>query len=303
MADYTAACWDKVPERAPLFTVYHIALSHQEEIWRAWMPEIKTFLPKVAIIFLEFTSLLEGEERARIARHFNDVAQGRAAPFVHRTDFSKPTLSWHTLEEFIQNTGKKIYLEEMPARAAELYERHGEALHASVDLFFHRRYREAGEKYREAMELQLQEIELRDAEISNQLDAIIERERGDVLLILGGDHAPAFTHTKARLIRWEPRPYLNLARELVDSVRTLPEADLEEFLFRRIGLFWVEGYWEEAGEAGINAIERAIQILDELPLPSLTELYDFITAGKRGDAFFRAILWLKRAGALREEWL
>jgi len=32
-------------------TVYHIAIPHQEEIWREWLPEIERFLPEVEIIF------------------------------------------------------------------------------------------------------------------------------------------------------------------------------------------------------------------------------------------------------------
>jgi hypothetical protein len=54
-------------------------------------------------------------------------------------------------------------------------------------------------------------------------------------------------------------------------------------------MFWVEGYWEASGEAGIKAIERAIKILNSVPIPRLKEMYDFITEGKREDAFFRAI--------------
>jgi len=32
-------------------TVYHIAIPHQEEIWREWMPEIEKFLLRVEIFF------------------------------------------------------------------------------------------------------------------------------------------------------------------------------------------------------------------------------------------------------------
>ena len=55
-----------------------------------------------------------------------------------------------------------------------------------------------------------------------------------------------------------------------------------------------------AGESGIEAIERAIRILDSVPIPRLKELYDFINEGKRADAFFRAMLWLKREGFIKE---
>jgi len=44
-----------------------------------------------------------------------------------------------------------------------------------------------------------------------------------------------------------------------------------------------------SGESGIEAIERAIRILDSIPIPRLKELHDFINEGKRADAFFRAI--------------
>ena len=285
------------PDQAQV-TVYHIAIPHQEEIWREWVPGIEKFLPKVEIIFMEFTTVLENSERERIENHFNELAQGRVPPRFHPVDL-KPTLSWRTLEEFIHNTGKKVFLEKMPAIAGEIYERHREALREKVDLFFKRSYEEAGKKYREAMELQMKEIELRDAEIGRQLDELVEKERGDILLLLGEDHSPSLG--KAKLVRWEPRRYKNLAREIGDSVRKLTAKELEELLFRRIGMFWIEGYWEASGEAGIKAIERAIRILDSIPLSQLEEMYDFITEGKRADAFFRAILWLKREGFITEE--
>lgn len=281
-------------EQAQVFTVYHIAIPHQEEIWRVWLPEIEKFLPKVEIIFVEFTTILEDEERERIEKHFNELSQGRASPYFHPANFSKPTLSWTTVEDFIHNTRKKIFLEKMPEIAGEIYEMHEEALREKVDLFFKRRYKEAGKKYQEAMELQMNEIEIRDAEIGRQLDKIVEREKENVLLLLGEDHSPSTK--KAKIVRWEPRKYKNLAREISDSVRELNDKELEDLLFRRIGMFWVEGYWEASGEAGIKAVERAIKILDSIPVSRLKELYDFITEGKREDAFFRAVLWLKREG-------
>jgi len=280
-------------------TVYHIAIPHQEAIWREWIPEIEKFLPEVDIIFMEFTTLLENAQRERIANHFNELSQGKVPPRLHPVDVLNPALSWATLEEFIHNTGKKVYLEKMPAIACEMYMRHEAALRENVELFFRRSYKEAGRKYREAMELQLKEIELRDAEISRQLDEIGDRDRGNILLLLGEDHSPS--PRKAKLVRWEPRKYTNLAREIGDAVLALKDEELEELLFRRTGMFWVEGYWEAAGEAGIIAIERAIQILDSIPLSRLKELYDFITEGKRVDAFVRAILWLKREGFIKEE--
>ncbi len=277
--------------------VYHIAIPHQEEIWREWMREIEKFLPQVEIIFLEFTTILENGERERIEKHFNELSQGKVSPYVHSADFLKPTLSWTTVEEFIHNTRKKIFLEKMPEIAGEVYDRHREALREKVELFFKRRYKEAGKKYQEAMELQMKEIEIRDVEIGRQLDEIAEREKWNVLLLLGEDHSPS--SRKAKIVRWEPRKYKNLAREISDSIRDLNEKELEELLFRRIGLFWVEGYWEASGEAGIKAVERAIQILDSIPISRLKEMYDFITEGKRADAFFRAILWLKREGFIK----
>jgi len=45
-----------------------------------------------------------------------------------------------------------------------------------------------------------------------------------------------------------------------------------------------------SGESGIEAIERAIRILDSIPIPRQKELHDFINEGKRADAFFCAIL-------------
>jgi len=80
------------------------------------------------------------------------------------------------------------------------------------------------------MELQMKEMEIRDAEISRQLDEIIEREKGDILLMLGEDHCPS--SKKAKMVRWEPRNYRNLAREISDSVRNLNKNELEELLFR-----------------------------------------------------------------------
>jgi hypothetical protein len=280
-------------------TVYHIAIPHQEEIWRRWAFEIEKFLPRVEIILLEFTTVLENGERKRIEHHFNELSQGKASPRLHPMDVLNPALSWATLEEFIHNTRKRIYLEKMPALAGELYERHDEALRENVALFFQRSYGEAGKKYREAMELQLNEIELRDAEIARQLDEIGGREGGNILLLLGEDHSPS--PVQAKLERWEPRRSKNLAREIGDAVRALRAEELDELLFRRIGMFWVEGYWEAAGEAGITAIERAIRIIDSIPRAQLKELYDFITEGKRADAFFRAILWLKREGFITED--
>jgi hypothetical protein len=286
------------PDQAQV-TVYHIAIPHQEEIWREWVPEIEKFLPKVELIFMEFTTVLENSERERIENHFNELAQGRMPPRFHPVDFLKPILSWTTLEEFVHNTEKKVVVEKMPAIAGAIYERHREALREKVDLFFKRRYGEAGKKYRESMELQMKEIELRDAEIGRQLDELVEKERGNILLLLGEDHCPS--PGKAKIVRWEPREYKNLAREIRDAVRELTAKELEELLFRRIGMFWIEGYWEASGEAGIKAIERAIRILDSIPLSQLEELYDFITEGKRADAFFRAILWLKREGFITED--
>ena len=285
-------------KRAAQVTVYHIAIPHQEEIWSKWVPVIKKFLSKVQIIFLEFTSVMENSERERIENHFNKLAQGREPPRLHPLDL-RPTLSWRTVEEFIHNTGKKVFLEKMPVITAEIYERHEEALRDKVDLFFKRRYEEAGKKYREAMELQMREIELRDAEIDRQLDELAEQERGDILLLLGEDHSPS--PRKAKLVRWEPRRYKNLALEIRDAVRELTDKELNELLFRRIGMFWIEGFWEASGEAGIEAIERAIRILDSIPISRLEELYNFIAGGKRVDAFFRAILWLKREGFIKEE--
>ncbi len=290
---------EKAKSQAQVFTVYHIAIPHQEEIWQEWKTEIETFLPKVDIIFLEFTTVLENEERERIEQHFNELAQGNAPPYFHSVDLSRPILSWTSIEDFIHRTRKRIFLEKMPELAADLYRRHDEALRENADLFFQRRYTDAGKKYQEAMELQMNEIELRDAAISRQLDEIVEREEGNILLMLGEDHSPSTTN--AELVRWEPKPYRNLAREITDAVRDLPGNELEELLFRRIGMFWVEGYWEASGEAGINAIEKAIHILDTMPLSKLKELYDFITKGKRADAFFRAMLWLKRNGFVTEE--
>lgn len=150
---------DEEQEQARVFTVYHIAIPHQEEIWREWMPEIEKFLPKVEIIFLEFTTILENGERERIEKQFNELSQGRALPYFHSEDFLKPTLSWTAVEEFIHNTSKKIFLERMPGIAGEVYDRHREALREKVELFFKRRYKEAGKKYEEAMELQMKEIE------------------------------------------------------------------------------------------------------------------------------------------------
>ena len=281
-------------EEQARITVYHIAIPHQEEIWTEWVSEIEKFLPKVGIIFVEFTTILEDVERERIEKHFNELSQGKESPYFHSADFSKPTLSWTTVEDFIHNTRKKIFLERMPRIAGEIYDRHRDALREKVDLFFKRRYKEAGKKYQEAMELQMKEIKIRDAEIGRQLDKIVEREKENILLLLGEDHSPSTK--KAKIVRWEPRKYKNLAREMCDSVRELNEKELEELLFRRIGMFWIEGYWETSGEAGIKAIERAIKILDSIPVSRLKELYDFITEGKREDAFFRAILWLKREG-------
>jgi hypothetical protein len=73
----------------------------------------------------------------------------------------------------------------------------------------------------------------------------------DILLLLGEDHSPS--SKKAKIVRWEPKEYKNLARGIGDS-RDLTNKELEDLLFRRIGMFWVEGYWEAAGEAGIKAI-------------------------------------------------
>jgi hypothetical protein len=288
---------EPVQEQAPV-SIYHVAIPHQEEIWREWLPEIEKFLPRVGIIFLEFTMILEHGERKRVEKHFNELAQGVASPHFHPVDFLQPILSWNTIEAFILNTRKKIFLENMPALASEFYEKHCKALQEEVELFFMRRYTEAGEKYREAMELQMQELELRDAAIGKQLDEIVERERGDVLLLLGEDHNPS--SKKAHMVRWEPRVYANLARELTDACCDVTEKEFEELLFRRIGMFWIEGYWEVSGEAGIKALERAIRILDSISIPRLKELYDFITGGKRSDAFFRAMLWLKREGFIEE---
>jgi hypothetical protein len=292
---------DETQERASAFTVYHMALPHQEEIWGEWRAEIETFLPKVELIFLEFTTILENGKREQVEKHFNELAQGLASPYFHSLDFLRPALSWTTVEAFIHNTRKRIFLENMPEIAAEIYERHCEALQEKADLFFERRYTKAGEKYREAMALQMKEMEIRDAEISRQLDEIIEREKGDILLLLGEDHCPS--SKKAKMIRWEPRKYRNLAREISDSVCNLNKNELEELLFRRIGMFWVEGYWEQSGEAGVKAIERAINILDSIPISRLKDMYDFITGGKREEAFFRAILWLKRERAIKDEWV
>ncbi len=280
-------------------TVYHIAIPHQDEIWRGYLPEIEKFLPEVEIVFMEFTTPLEDRERERIEWYFNELAQGKVLPRFHPQDFLRPILSWTTLEEFIYNTNKEVFLEKIPQLAVEIYERHCAALRCKADLFFERKYEEACRKYREAMELQMEEIELRDEEISKQLDELADRGRGNILLLLGEDHSPL--PKRAKLVRWEPRAYRNLAREVMDAVRELSEEELGDFLFRRIGLFWVEGYWEESGEPGIEAIERAIRILDSIPVSQLKELYDFITGGKRADAFFRAILWLKRAGFIKEE--
>ncbi len=280
-------------------TVYHIAIPHQEEIWREWASEIEKFLPKVGIIFIEFTTPLGDTERSAVERHFNELAQGKVLPRFYPQDFFRPILSWTTLEEFIYNTKKKVFLEEIHPLAVEIYERHCEALRGKADLFFERKYEEACRKYREAMELQMEEIELRDAAIGKQLDEIADSERRDIILLLGEDHRP--TPKKAKLVRWEPRKYKNLAMEVMDAVRELSEEELEDFLFRRIGMFWVEGYWEESGEPGIEAIERAIRILDSIPIPRLKELYDFITEGRREDAFYRAILWLKSEGFIKED--
>ncbi|HID20673.1 MAG TPA: hypothetical protein EYP28_07060 [Methanophagales archaeon] len=282
-------------------TVYHIAIPHQEELWREWMPEIEKFMPKVRILFLEFTTLLDKGERERIEKHFNFLSQGKVLPYFHSEDFLKSTLSWTTVEEFLYNTRKKIFLENMPGIAGVIYDRHNEALREKVDLFFERRFKEAGKKYQEAMELQMKEIKIRDEAIGRQLDEIIETEKGNILLLLGEDHSPS--SKKAKIVRWESKEYTNLAREISDSVRDLNEKELEELLFRRIGMFWVEGYWEKSGEAGIKAIERAIKILNSVPIPRLKEMYDFIVEGKREDAFFRAILWLKREGFITDEWL
>ena len=158
--------------KAQVFTVYHIALPHQEKIWQEWQVEIEQFLPKVGILFLEFTTVLENAERERIERHFNAVAQGLESPYCHSVGFLNPTLSWATVEAFIQQTRKRIFLERVPELAAGRYEQHTKALRASADLFFTRRYAEAGEKYREAMEQQLKEIEIRDTEISRQLETL-----------------------------------------------------------------------------------------------------------------------------------
>ena len=215
------------------------------------MPEIEKFLPRVEIIFLEFTTILESGEREMVEKHFNELSQGKVSPYFHSVDFSKPTLSWTTVEEFIHNTRKKIFLERMPGIAGEIYDRHRDALREKFDLFFKRRYNEAGKKYQEAMELQMKEIEIRDAEISRQLDEIIEREQENILLLLGEDHSSS--SKKAKIVRWEPKEYKNLAREIGDS-RELRNKELEDLLFRRIGMFWVEGYWEAAGEAGIKGI-------------------------------------------------
>jgi len=280
-------------------TVYHIAIPHQEEIWREWAWEIEKFLPEVEIIFLEFTTILENGERGRIEKHFKELSQGKVSPYFHLADFLRPTLSWTTVEEFIHNTRKEIFLEKMPEIAGEVYDRHREVLREKADLFFKRRYKEAGKKYQEAMELQMKEIAIRDAEIGKQLDEIIEREKRNVLLLLGEDHSPSSRN--AKIVRWEPKKYKNLAREISDSARYLNEKELEDLLFRRSGMFWVEGYWEASGEAGIKAIERAIHILDSVPISRLKEMYDFITEGKREDAFFRAILWLKREGFIEGE--
>ena len=96
-------------------TIYHIAIPHQEEIWNEWVSEIEKFLRKVDVIFLEFTTILEPRARERIEKHFNDLSQGVSPPSLHPVDFLKPTLSWATVEEFIYNRRKKIYLEQMPA--------------------------------------------------------------------------------------------------------------------------------------------------------------------------------------------
>jgi hypothetical protein len=40
------------------------------------------------------------------------------------------------------------------------------------------------------------------------------------------------------------------------------------------------------GEAGIRAIERAIRILDAIPIPGLKAFYDFIIKSKQADAYF-----------------
>ena len=96
--------------------------------------------------------------------------------------------------------------------------------------------------------------------VSKQLADIAEKEGGNILLLRAEDHSPA--PGRAKRVRWEPRRYKNLAREIRDAVRELTANEMEELLFRRIGLFWVEGYWEMAGESGIEAIERAIRILD-----------------------------------------
>jgi uncharacterized protein YecE (DUF72 family) len=70
-------------------TVYHIAIPHQEELWREWMPEIEKFMPKVRILFLEFTTLLDKGERKRIEKHFNFLSQGKVLPYFHSEDFSE----------------------------------------------------------------------------------------------------------------------------------------------------------------------------------------------------------------------
>ena len=54
-------------------TVYHIAIPHQEEIWREWLPEIERFLPEVELFFLDFTIVMENGERERIENYFNEL--------------------------------------------------------------------------------------------------------------------------------------------------------------------------------------------------------------------------------------
>ena len=54
-------------------TVYHIAISHHEEIWGNSYLRYRAVLARGGAIFLDFTIVMENGERERIENYFNEL--------------------------------------------------------------------------------------------------------------------------------------------------------------------------------------------------------------------------------------
>lgn len=296
------------------YLVYHIAHIHTAESLGKLQGKVENLLPKVGGILIETASstdtemLMGKEQREMKEKIFNDFSYGNLDPSIYSQTFLPlgydPELVNYqqVIVNLIHGSEKRINIEEEPSSLAQDLNTEGHARRKEwVELFREKRYGEATEVCRRMEESFRKSSEIRDRIIGAQIDKIVKRDKGNMMLFLGVNHSPR--SRRSRVVRigysWQDYEYLN--RTFLERLKNEPNK-AAEILLKRIGAEILRDYWKRKQFDSYKALEKASQCLAPLSIDQLKNLYDFIVEYSQ-EPFppNRGIIWLKENGYFFEE--